>query len=98
MIAGQIALQNPTPSTFTPATFPTVSSAVECTASHSTAWRTRLQVIASHAQALSISVLAALAASSSPTYFDLAHQGPVEHLLGPGLSRESDSFWPLSHW
>jgi hypothetical protein len=98
MIAEQTAMQNPTPSAMTPATFISVSPAGTCTASPSPAWRTRVQGVANRAQTLMISVLAALAASSSPTYFDLERQGPVEHRLGPGLSRESDSFWPLSNW
>ena len=35
---------------------------------------------------------------STPAFFELEHKGPVHQRLGPGLSRESDSFWPISEW
>jgi hypothetical protein len=98
MIAEQFALQNPTPRAIAPATFSSVSPAVEGTATQSRGWSAPLQGIAKRAQTVTISMLAALAASSAPTYFDVGRQRPVEQRLGPGLSRELDSFWPLSHW
>jgi hypothetical protein len=35
---------------------------------------------------------------STPAFFEFERGGPVHQRLGPGLSRESDSFWPISEW
>jgi hypothetical protein len=40
------------------------------------------------------SLLRALARWGNPGFFELERRGPVQTRLGPGLSRESDSFWP----
>jgi hypothetical protein len=34
----------------------------------------------------------------TPAFIEFEHKGPVHQRLGPGLSRESDSFWPISEW
>lgn len=34
----------------------------------------------------------------TPAFFEFEHRGPVHERLGPGLSRASDSFWPISEW
>jgi hypothetical protein len=63
-----------------------------------TGWRERLQVVARHASTLTIALLGLLASGVRPSYFELERRGPTRERLGPGLSRESDSFWPLSEW
>jgi hypothetical protein len=45
-----------------------------------------------------VAVLHALAAYGSPSFFELERRGPEYRRLGPGLSRVSDSFWPLTDW
>jgi hypothetical protein len=74
------------------------SDAVELTTTRSTGWRDRLHVFAAHAREVAIAMLTALALGVSPSYFDLQRDGPSQTRLGPGLSRESDSYWPLSEW
>jgi hypothetical protein len=44
------------------------------------------------------SLLRALVRWANPGFFELERRGPVSTRLGPGLSRECDSFWPLSEW
>ena len=44
------------------------------------------------------SLLSALARWGNPGFFEFERRGPIQTRLGPGLSRESDSFWPLSEW
>ena len=74
------------------------SVVVDVTDTRSTGWPERLQVVVRHASTLTISVLGALASSVRPSYFELERRGPTHQRLGPGLSRESDSLWPLSEW
>jgi hypothetical protein len=72
--------------------------AVEVTSIRSTGWRTRLRVFAEQTKAVTIALLGALASSVRPSFFELERRGPTHQRLGPGLSRESDCFWPLSEW
>jgi hypothetical protein len=71
---------------------------VDLLTSRSTGWRDRLQMLAAHTRALTIAMLGAVASGVSPSYFELEHRAPTQTRLGPGLSRESDSLWPLSEW
>jgi hypothetical protein len=61
-------------------------------------WLKRFQVVAKHASTLVMALLSSLSSGVRPSYFELEQRGPTHHRLGPGLSRESDSFWPLSEW
>jgi hypothetical protein len=63
-----------------------------------TSWRQRVQGVAEHAATLTMALLGSLASGVRPSYFELEQRGPTHDRLGPGLSRESDSFWPLSEW
>jgi hypothetical protein len=40
----------------------------------------------------------ALASYGSPAFFQFERRGPVHTRVGPGVSRVSDSFWPLTEW
>ena len=71
---------------------------IAVTDARSTGWQAPLQVVVAHTKALTISVLGALASCGNPSFFQLERRGPTHERLGPGLSRESDSFWPLSNW
>jgi hypothetical protein len=78
--------------------FGSTAISAEVTDVQTTAWRKRLQTVARHASTLTMALLGALSSSVHPSYFDLEQLGPTHQRLGPGLSRESDSFWPLSEW
>jgi hypothetical protein len=45
-----------------------------------------------------VTILARLASSGNPSYFQFERKGPVHTRLGPGVTRVSDSFWPLMDW
>jgi hypothetical protein len=34
----------------------------------------------------------------TPSFFEFERRAPVQRRLGPGLSRDPDSFWPVSEW
>ena len=55
-------------------------------------------IVASRALTMTTALLRALAAYGNPPYFQLERRGPVQQWLGPGVCRESDSFWPISQW
>jgi hypothetical protein len=78
--------------------FADASTVVDVTGTRSTRWRKPLDVVAAQAKTVIVALLGAVASGVSPSYFDLARRGPTTQRLGPGLSRESDSFWPLSEW
>jgi hypothetical protein len=96
MISEQTATHTP-PSALRVHPFAETSVAVGLSKTRSTRWRDRLQVLAAQTRTVTIAVLGAVAAGTSPSYFDI-ERGPTQTRLGPGLSRESDSFWPLSEW
>lgn len=98
MIAEQTALQTPADCTTTPTPFGSSNVAAGFTDTRPAGWAELLQAIARQARSAARTVLGAVASASTPTFFDLERQGPVQRRLGPGLSRESDSFWPLSEW
>ena len=75
-----------------------MGNVVEFTGSHSTGWRQRLPAVVTQARTATIALLGALASVGSPSFFQLERRGPTQQRLGPGLIRESDSFWPLSQW
>jgi hypothetical protein len=56
------------------------------------------RVFADRAKAVTIALIGALATCGSPSFCELERRSPTVLRLGPGLSRESDSFWPLSEW
>jgi hypothetical protein len=95
MIAEPVALQTPTHSSIAPTTCAPAIDAAPATGTPATAWRKRLSGAVAHTM---IGLLRALAMSGNPPYFELERRGPVEQRLGPGLSRVSDSFWPISEW
>jgi hypothetical protein len=47
---------------------------------------------------MAIALWRALAAWGNPSYFELERRAPEHRRLGPGVSRVSDSFWPLTDW
>lgn len=61
-----------------------------------TPYLTRPLIIAQRVRTLTHSLLGAIAAYGNPSFFDFERQGPVHHSLGGGVSRVSDSFWPIS--
>jgi hypothetical protein len=69
---------------------------VICTASRLV--QERLLGIASGARHRSISMLRARVFWGTPSFFQFERQGPVQQRLGPGLTRESGSFWTISRW
>jgi hypothetical protein len=97
MISEQTATRTPT-NALSVHSFAQTSGVVDLSTTRSAGWRDRLQVLGAHARAVTIAVLGAVAAGVSPSYFELEQRGPTHTRLGPGLSRESDSFWPLSEW
>jgi hypothetical protein len=62
------------------------------------AFRRRLQAVRQLAGALHTRLSSRRVMWGTPSFFDLERPGPGQRRLGPGLSRESDSFWPLSEW
>ena len=70
-----------------------VDDAVECPGIRSTSSRMRRWIIS-----LAIALWRALAAWGNPSFFELERRGPEHRRLGPGVSRVSDSFWPLTDW
>jgi hypothetical protein len=97
MISEQTATHTPTRA-LRVQPFAETSITTDVTDTRSTGWRERLQVVAAQARTVTIALLGALASSARPSYFELERRGPTQRRLGPGLSRESDSFWPLSEW
>jgi hypothetical protein len=75
-----------------------VSAAVRLESIRSTGWQKRLCVFSRQILAVAIALLRSLASAGNPPFFELERRGPVEHRLGPGLTRDIDSFWPLSQW
>jgi hypothetical protein len=78
--------------------FAKANDVAELTTTQSTTWRDRLNVLTAHARTVTNALLGAVALGVSPSYFELERRAPTQTRLGPGLSRESDSFWPLSEW
>jgi hypothetical protein len=70
-----------------------VDDAVECPGARSTGRRTRRWIVS-----LATAVWRALTAWGNPSFFEFGRRAPEHHRLGPGLSRVSDSFWPLTEW
>ncbi len=77
---------------------PVSTDGVGFTTTRSAALRKRVGIVASRALTMTAALLRALAAYGNPPYFQLERRGPVQQWLGPGVSRESDSFWPMSQW
>jgi hypothetical protein len=80
------------------AAFEAQSQLADLSARPSSAWRTGASAIVERARHGAISLWHVLASCGNPGYFEFERRGPVQQRLGPGLSRESDSFWPLSEW
>jgi hypothetical protein len=70
-----------------------LDDAVEYPVIRSTGSRTRPSIIS-----MATALWRALAACGSPSFFELERRAPVHRRLGPGVSRVSDSFWPLTDW
>jgi hypothetical protein len=47
---------------------------------------------------LPIALWRALTACCNPSFFELERPAPEHRRLGPGVSRVSDSFWPITEW
>jgi hypothetical protein len=77
---------------------PVSVNGVTFTTTRSAALRKQVGIFASRALTMTTALLRALAAYGNPPYFQLERRGPVQQWLGPGVSRESDSFWPMSQW
>ena len=71
----------------------TLHDAVECPGIQSAGSRVRSWSIS-----MAIALWRALAASGSPSFFEFERRAPEHRRLGPGVSRLSDSFWPLTEW
>jgi hypothetical protein len=70
-----------------------LGDAVECPGIQSTRSRTRPWIIS-----MTIALWRALAAWGNPSFFEFERRTPEHRRLGPGVSRVSDSFWPLTDW
>ena len=70
-----------------------LDDAVECPGIQSTGSPTRPWIIS-----MAAALWRALAAYGSPSFFELERRAPEHRRLGPGVSRVSDSFWPLTDW
>jgi hypothetical protein len=70
-----------------------LDDAVECPGIRSAGSRTRLWIIS-----VTIALWRALAAWGNPSFFELERRTCEHRRLGPGVSRVSDSFWPISEW
>jgi hypothetical protein len=70
-----------------------VDDAVECPRIRSTVSRSRGWIVS-----MTITLWRALAAWGNPPFFELERRAPEHRRLGPGVSRLSDSFWPLTEW
>ena len=92
MISEQTASHAPTHA------FAETGAVIDATRNQSIGWRARLHVVLAQAGAVRIALLAALAAWATLWYFEFERRGPTHQRLGPGLSRESDSFWAQSEW
>ena len=57
-----------------------------------------IHVVAERVQTVLLSLFGACALYGNPSFFEVERQGPVRHRLGPGVSRVSDLFWPVSEW
>jgi hypothetical protein len=68
-----------------------LDDAVECPGIRSTSSRMRLWTIS-----MAIVLWRALAAWGNPSFFELERRAPEHRRLGPGVSRVSNSFWPLT--
>jgi hypothetical protein len=77
---------------------PVSADGAELTTTRSAAMRKQVGIVASRALTMTAALLRAFAAYGNPPYFQLERRGPVQQWLGPGVSRESDSFWPISQW
>ena len=51
-----------------------------------------------HARAIRLGLPHLRLFGGNPAFFEFERRGANRNRLGPGLSRESDSFWPLSEW
>jgi hypothetical protein len=65
---------------------------------HGKIWGEHMQYVAGTVHHLAVSVLRARVFWGTPAFFQFERMGPVHQRLGPGLSRESDSFWVVSEW
>ncbi len=77
---------------------PVSTDGVGSTTTRSDALRKHVGIVASRVLTMTTALLRALAVYGNPPYFQLERSGPVQQRLGPGVSRESDSFWPISQW
>jgi hypothetical protein len=71
---------------------------VGCGSRQSIRYGTQLRQIAEQTRTVVIALMRALARWGSPSFFEFERRGPVHRRLGPGVSRVSDSFWPLTEW
>jgi hypothetical protein len=97
MISERTAIHTPThrPTIRRPGGRPSAAQddPVECPGIGSTGSRKRPPIIS-----MTIALWRALARWGSPSFFEFERRAPEHRRLGPGVSRVSDSFWPLSEW
>jgi hypothetical protein len=93
MISERTALHRPT--IHPPGVRPSAAldDAVECRGIRSTGSPTRLWIVAA-----TIALWRALTAWGNASFFELERPVAEHRQLGPGVSRVSDSFWPLTDW
>jgi hypothetical protein len=72
--------------------------AADFTGTRTGRWHARLRTIAKRGREKCMSLLGASFFWGCPSFLELERQSPVHLRLGPGVSRDSDSFWAVSEW
>ena len=78
--------------------FEAQSQVADFSATPSSVWRTYLCAVVERARRGAMSLGHVLASCNNPWFFEFERRAPVHQRFGPGLSRASDSFWPISEW
>jgi hypothetical protein len=97
MISEQTAIHSAT-SAFPAHQFDHTYGVVDVDAARSEERRKCRPVFAPRVKAAAIALLGTVASWGNPRFFERERRDPTFQRLGPGLGRESDSFWPLSQW
>jgi hypothetical protein len=61
-------------------------------------WQQCIQLIGQSPRRTGAALLRFRVVWGTPSLFQFERRGPVQRRLGPGLSRDSDAFWPVSEW
>jgi len=74
------------------------STAADLTSPPLPGWLSRVRPVVNGVVRAVTGAVSALAYVGNPGYFELERKVSVQTKVGPGISRLSDSFWPLSEW